>query len=250
MEINETLIERYIRSRMAAGEQKAFEDQLRKRPELFEELQILRDVAGMVAEKDAVDFSERVNAERIAYESRKSQGIRGVRLPQWGKWIAAAVILILIGFPGWLAYRNSKPNPQRLMAQYYTPVEVPVAFRGQSPVTDHTFIRAMSLFRQNKYDQAAPEFEKVLVTDTARLDARLMLGVSYLEAGDYLRAGKAFEHILRSGDTRFNEEAVWSLGFCYLMSGKTDQAKQVFSKIVSGGGYYSRNAGKILKKLN
>lgn len=70
-----------------------------------------------------------------------------------------------------------------------------------------------------------------------------------MEIKEYNNADKKFQAIIDNKFSLYLEQAEWYLGFCYLMTDKTDQAKKQFKYIAEQNGYYSSKAIEILNRI-
>ncbi|NLA49234.1 MAG: hypothetical protein GX876_07185, partial [Bacteroidales bacterium] len=55
--------------------------------------------------------------------------------------------------------------------------------------------------------------------------------------------------VMDDRDNLFFEDAQWYLSLCYLKTSEKDKAVNTLKAVKESGSVYSRNAGKILKKI-
>lgn len=106
--------------------------------------------------------------------------------------------------------------------------------------------KTMTAFAKGNFKKALSRFEIILKTYPSDINASFYGGLCYFNLGEYDKAIETFEKCLNSEFNNFNEEAEWYLAKSYQANGNNAKAVILFNKIKDGGGYYSKQAGKIL----
>jgi len=235
---------------MDQQEQSAFEEYLGRHPGLSEEVNLIGEISQAVNDEGLYRFSREVAKIGKAFKSGESQERVGRRIISgFGRWIAAAGILLLIGISGWWAYRNSDSG-KRLFKKYYHPAELPVTYRSGEESATGVISEGLAYFREGAYPEALEIFSKLISENDEDASLWLMLGESQLMSGLYPEAQKSFQKVVSMDSGQYHEEAQWALGFSYLVDHRKKDAERVFKTIQVSGGFYSERAGVIVKKLN
>jgi len=145
---------------------------------------------------------------------------------------------------------NGVPVNRAIVEEFYQPYEVPVNYRSAEGTVDGLFRQAVEKYKEKQYEEAISLFEKVLKEDKTRMDANLMNGLSNFETEHYDRADSSFSRIIKHRDNLYFQQAQWYLGFCFLMTNQNEKAVSLYRKIIDEQGFYSGQAGKILKMLS
>lgn len=106
-----------------------------------------------------------------------------------------------------------------------------------SPAYSLDLGQAKAYYLKGDYNACINECEKILAKSdhAADIDQLYYLaGLSYLKAGNYLRASDIFEIILKEfKGSRFKNEAVLCLGDAYFLSGDYPKAKAQYKQIIA-----------------
>jgi tetratricopeptide (TPR) repeat protein len=137
----------------------------------------------------------------------------------------------------------------RLYRQYYTPMEdASLISRGGESNFNTDFNRALNLYSEGDYSDAASEFSELAERDPSQAESALFLSLSNMGAGNYEESAKLLESFL----TRFNAyqpEAKWYLSLCYLKLDQPDKAIPLLAELASLGGKYGHDSQKIIQSL-
>ena len=247
---DEFSIQKYLSGRMDQEEQSAFEEYLGRHPRLSEEVKLIGGITQAVNDEGLYRFSLEVAKIGKALKSNESSERAGRRIISgFGRWMAAAGILLLIGISGWWAYRNSDSG-KRLFKKYYHPAELPVTYRSGEESATGVISEGLAYFREGAYPEALEIFSKLISENDEDASLWLMLGESQLMSGLYPEAQKSFQKVVSLDSGQYRDEARWALGFSYLVDHRKNDAERVFKAIQVSGGFYSERAGDIVKKLN
>lgn len=158
---------------------------------------------------------------------------------------AAAVITGLI----FLA-RSIMPSDDtgKLFMKYYQPLSAMQSVtRGANDAGD-AMNKAIEFYRLGRYEEASLAFSDILSEDASAGEAAFFLGITDMALGKYTSASELLEKTA-TNKGEFESEAVWYLGLTYLKTGNREGASGCFSRLSQSPGFYSRSAGKILRRL-
>jgi TolA-binding protein len=140
-------------------------------------------------------------------------------------------------------------NPEKLFASYYKPfnIESPVTREYNSDFSDQ-YAEAINMYKQGKYDLAAPLFNALVQKDTSNITASFYLGITQLELRNYEQAITQLSKSI-SKPQEFTKEAQWYLGLSYLKTGEKTKAIPYFEILSESEGFYQDQAKKLLRRL-
>jgi lipopolysaccharide biosynthesis regulator YciM len=92
-------------------------------------------------------------------------------------------------------------------------------------------------------------FNKVVESNPKDMQSVLLNGVSNFEDKKYPEAKQSFVKVINDNDNLFIETSVWYLALCYVNTDEKERAIQTLKAIKRDGGIYSKDAGKIIRKL-
>jgi tetratricopeptide (TPR) repeat protein len=249
MKIKESLTDQYLQQKMSITEIERFNSLYHGNMERLKELQLIRTFGAWLSDPEALAFSLKVQAERNRRAKNELMKQTKIGIHFWSRWIAAAVVLLLLGVPGWLVYQHRRLSSEQIFEKYYRSVEIPVIFRGGNTDINQSLQKGLTFFNNGEYAKATKAFEEITVTFPDRPEFQLMLGAAAMENSEYDKAEASFQKVLENGTDLLAEEAEWALGFTYLLSGDHAGALKVFQEIASLNGYYSQKAEKLIKHL-
>jgi tetratricopeptide (TPR) repeat protein len=114
---------------------------------------------------------------------------------------------------------------------------------------DKVLKSALTYFSKGKYNKALVEFELLLENNPQDVNSLFYSAVSYYQIGKYDRTIKNLEAILGDQNNVFHPEAKWNLAMSHLKTGEKVKAKELFTEIAAGKGFYSKRATEKLKGL-
>jgi len=243
-------VDRYLEGVMNSPERIWFEKELDGNPELQREIDLQRKLNVVIADKELIALQQQMNAiHRRTYGSiirglHVSKSVRNIVSMTAG--IAAVFTIVAVILVKTLSISSS----DKIYAQYYKPASINMSFRSSGNVQDNDIRSAMTLYDSKKYDAAIQLFEKILKEDDSRIGLNLYSGISHMEINQYAEANARFKKIIDQKSNAFIESAQWYLGLCYLRTNDKEKAKEVFAGIAHSGGYYKKDAGRILKIMN
>lgn len=191
-----------------------------------------------------VSFKEQLASEKststVPENSGRSLSIRRILA-------IAASVLLLAQAAYLLIDKGRSTDTEELLAAYLVPYEDLISTRSSDDPTLGG--KAMVLYNQGKYAQAATAFEKALQNPEADDLLKLYAGISYLLSDDDRLAGELLNEISKS-DGALKGIADWYLGLMYLKSDQISLAKEQFEKVVELDGEFSEEAEDVLNEID
>jgi cytochrome c-type biogenesis protein CcmH/NrfG len=206
-EMHET-IDRYLRGEIQGDERLKFEVEVKQNVELAREVERLR-----LAEKAIVLYADarlrqrlKEKGETLLQEKANDKPVRKI-WSNWRIWLRVAAVLvpvmILVGVK-W--YSDVNYDPSVLVHRYYQAKKTPAFLSGDY---NHPLQEGFRAYRQKNYDRAIEFFSQVPTEGPGFPTAQLFLAYSYFESGRYQAAAQHFENVIKTGDTRYKENAEW-----------------------------------------
>jgi tetratricopeptide (TPR) repeat protein len=107
--------------------------------------------------------------------------------------------------------------------------------------------KSMELFSKGQNKKALARFEVILDTYPDDLNANFYAGLCYYNLKEFSKAIASFTKCQDSKYSNFSEEAEWYMAKSYQAAGNDAQARDLFKRIAGSGGYYAKQAEKMLK---
>lgn len=245
-------IERYLDEEMADGELKWFESELDGNPGLLHETNLRSDINAAIAQHDVIDlrtqleglFNEQLN------DQPKTRTSTLVFLNTYAKYVAAAMVALFIAVGSILYMNNKTMTSQEIYQEFYEPYNAGFNLRSADAGVSEELRMAMTKYQEKDFQEALVLFEKILDQDASRVGLKLYSGISHMELEQYKKANENFSAIIDENYALYMEQAEWYLAFCYLMTGDNENAHEAFEAIAQSDSHYSKQANKILKRLN
>jgi len=244
-------VDRYLDGIMSASEKIWFEKELRDNAELLSEIDLQEKIGKVLADQETFELQSQLDD---VYLKTYRPWTKTINIPKLKKkqlyvisGVAAILILATVLFQGVIKRSSSSAT---IFAQYYQPADINMSFRTAEDIVDSDLRLAMIYYENKEFSKAIEHFENILVTDNSRIGLNLYSGISRMEIEQYAEANKNFKRIIDHQANAFIESAEWYLGLCYIMTGETERAREVFNTIASNDGYYRKEAKRILKKMN
>ncbi|HBE39954.1 MAG TPA: hypothetical protein DDW27_01875 [Bacteroidales bacterium] len=238
-------IERYLTGEMNEAEKEWFRNELGRNEKLRQEITLRQITDSALRNHDSIQLRTKLGAiakkkaeEEPSKKSRKHKTL-----------IRAAIFAGLI-LCGSLALLNTRTmTAEEIFDRYYKTYDVTTPIRSVREAGNIDFSTALEYFNIKDYHNAAYYFNKVLSIDPRFMESVMMIGVSRFEEENYPEAKLSFTRVIDDRDNLFFEDAHWYLSLCYLKTGERDKAKNSLVYIRESGSIYSKNAGKILRKI-
>lgn len=224
------LIDRHIRNELTEEERIQIATLVENDPEFVKELTLHTEIKSAVADKDLLDFKQKIAESHERYTSNTVVEKKQRTIALYLK-IAASILLVMsVGAFFWLSEKNS--THQELFEAYFIPYEAPVNFRSDtSPYTDEDWKQALMLYDNKQYVEAIPYLNKVVAEKPGNTLALFLRGVSYLAIDSMAAAEKDFNAIIIQENNLFAEQAKWYLALTYLKADKVEPAKALLHEL-------------------
>ena len=112
---------------------------------------------------------------------------------------------------------------------------------------DKVLKSALTYFSKGKYNKALLEFDLLIENNPQDVNSLFYSALSYYQIGKYDRTIKNLKAILGDQNNVFHPEAKWNLAMSYFKTGEKVKAKELFTEIAAGSGFYSKRATEKLK---
>lgn len=172
----------------------------------------------------------------------------GAKRSDRGLYYRIAAVLV-IGLASVLYLTRGKPH-EKLFAEYFQ--IHPNIVKGsleRSEGSQGKLALAMLHYQRDEFTEALKFFEAVLQSepdDTVYFFA----GISYLATNNPDSAITCFRKVLDDGNNELRKPAEWYSGLAYLKKNDLENARAVFSNIISYDGPYKDDAMELLKRLD
>lgn len=243
-------IERYLDNEMSKEERNWFEKELQGNQWLQQELTLRRKANIYAADKEVIDFREKLQA---AGERHRKLAPAGHTVRKKAVQYAALFAgLIIIGTLYFSIPANSSNSVERITASTISSVDPVIITRSNNEInSSSTWDMAVNLYNRGDYKAAVTCFEKILEEKKEEgVKTSFMLGVSKMRLEEYREAVNPFEKVVSHNDNLFIEDAKWYLGICYLNINEKEKAIATFESIAAdSGNRYNKMARKSLRKI-
>lgn len=237
-EIEQENIDRYILDKMTAEERKTFEKKMSANKELqsqvIEQKKTILHIKGYSADKKAWirDIVKDTNVD----DETSPKNARRVFLRIAA---VAASIALLIGI-FFIITNNHKADPIALFENYYEAFsEVTLSPNSSDQQLKQIADKA---YLEKRYEEALNAFKQINPLNSKQ---QIMLGICYLETGDYSSAIQQFEK--NYSNINYKNDAKWYAALSYLKQDKIKESKNLLQQIQSGK--YNTTAQELLQQL-
>lgn len=243
-------IQRYLDGEMSEEELWSFQEDIKKHPELKEELDLHLLIEKSLKGKKERRFREKLeksyhnaqlNTVNSSFNKNNSVKIAYLLIP-----LAAILIAgIFIFIPGF------RPDKDSLFEEYYTPINISYGSRSAEASAEET--RLMSGIEA--YLMGDLELSKRMITSylsnepEEKAAANYFLGLTYMELHDYPNAEICFKNIVNDSINYYQEHSRWYLALVLLKEDRIEEARQLFDQISMDGSVHSEKSKEILKKI-
>ncbi len=243
MKTNRHLISKFLGGEMDQVQAADFEKALINDSTLRCEMNLYQEVDKALDDSEILALRSQLNAlHEPVLQEIENAGKQNKRVINYSVSAASIVVLLGIGFFS-LFLRTDNMN------NYYVPYEMSAIHRSHNHYLDQVLQEALIKYDNKQYREAVLLFEKVLDSEPEIISAYLYAGISYMEIKEYNHAEVSFNRVINHNDNLFIEQAEWYIGFCYMLTGRKNDAIKQFEKIAYGNGSYNKKAKNILKKL-
>lgn len=188
-----------------------------------------------------------MNEPRIAVlEEAMSRYYNGNSFP-WKKFVVmAAVFIMVIAIPSVIFFVRDS-GEKGLFNSYFAPnsqQQITGIYRGLDAENNTPFL----LFSMGKFQKALPELRSYLNEYPSDMQARLMMAICLMDAGNFNEAETELKGILTSGNFYFNADAHWYLALIQVRKGNYTQAVNHLN-LIGNSSIYALQVQSLQKKL-
>jgi tetratricopeptide (TPR) repeat protein len=236
------LIEKYLDGTLKGEKLKAFVNELQHDSELCELVALYREVNDSIKEEDASRY--------------RSKSVPGMQVPPMNTalqrrmlLVAAGLTLLIISGILYYGLRHREYTPDKLYSMYYKPYVPDIIIRSDADKAD-ALGEAILLYDRGSYSEAYDNLLGLVNENSENYMARFYLGLAGMEQNKFEEAAVQFESILKNCRSTLIYHSQWYLALCYLKTGNTLQAEDLLETIISADTYYRKEAEDLMKKFD
>lgn len=267
------LIDRYLLGEMSEPELKAFEEQMANDEELLQDVDISRhivkafqyegeqrafDTMKFMSEEDlkkVLNLSEIKMTEDNISTTHKIKPVYQKRSFSWliPVSVAAATILIFL----YIGFRP-KYSTEQLFSQYYVTQSYethPTRGGSELSIEEKKLIQqAKSFYLQKEYQQALSLYNQYLKDKPDwKIESEEVIfhsAICQFETGETSGSIEKLSFLASSGQSDFQDEALWNLAFAYLKENQRNKAMECLQQLIEKESDYAADASKLSDQIN
>jgi len=239
-------IERYNADEMSDAEKHWFQKELKSNKDLSVEINLRRKSDEILRRQDIISLRNKLTE----IEKRREEAIpvKKTKIPTYFYYAAAIAVFMVIGstaiFPG------KKLSNDEIVLKYNKQYEPQTAQRSGLADENADFLLALEYYNTHDFANAAILFKKVVEVNPKDMEYSFLYGVANFEDKKYPEAEEWFVKVINNGKNLFTETAKWYLALCYVQTNDREKAYQQLDIISKEGSIYSKDAKKIMRRLN
>jgi tetratricopeptide (TPR) repeat protein len=239
-------IERYISNEMTESERQWFLLEMEGNHQLRNEVELRRKTDELLRRQSTLSLRTKLSSIENARKERiKSRLIMRMKIVKYAAVFAGAVVITTM-----ILFSGRNLTNEEIANQFYKTYAAPTGQRSLTAAANKDYVLGLKYYNDQDYKNAATQFAKVLKTNPNDMQSHLLSGVSNMEEKRYSEAKQSFTTVIDNNNNLFIESAQWYLALCYVKTQETDKASKLLMEIKNGGGFYSKDARKVLRKLN
>lgn len=238
-------IERYNCGEMSISERAWFDKELEGNEKLRNEVILRKRTDNILKNQDVISLRNKL--AHIEKSRASSTPVSKFNRKNALKYAAVITIIVLIG--SFSIFRERNLTIDELLKPYDIPYQPATGQRSLQNRTNEDFNSGIEYFNISDYKNAALYFNKVIETNPRDMAATLMNGISDYEETRYSEAKVSLGKVVDDNKNLYMDQAQWYLAKCYIRTEENDKAVQVLRSIKTEGGFYSKPASKLLRKL-
>jgi TolA-binding protein len=238
-------IERYNAGEMSDAEKLWFGKELEGNENLRREVHMRKQTDEVLNNKNIISLRNKLSDIEKMRTARIS--VKNTKKPVYLK---SAIIIALLVIAGSLTiFPGKNMTKDEILSRYSKEYQPPSKSRSLTAKTDDNFTQAKEYFESHDYKNAALFFSKVVESNPKDMSATLLNGISNYEDRKYPEAKQSFGKVIDDKVSLFVDQAQWYLALCYLQTNENDKAFKLLEIIRNEGGFYSRDAKKIIRNM-
>ncbi len=253
---NLRIIEDYLNGSLSDEERKKFEDQLDHDQELADLVKMHAEINEALRDHKLHALRSKLRElgnEYSAYpEKTMGKRDRGDKRSWRQRYLtsqvfrsaAALLLLVVIGVAVKTLFFSTLPA-EKLYEKYYAPYEPDVVVRSPEFVNSE-FENAISNYQRGFYESA---LNALPVGDSTAYLLNFYRGLTYLGLERYQQAVECFTAIPDNWKDPHVVHRDWYLALACLMNHEEPEAREILYDIQASGGYYSKRASGIIRRI-
>ena len=206
-------IENYLQNKMTTREKQEFEAEIESNQQLQQEVAIQKELQLSIEAGGLKESLDDIHSA-VIQETKASKN----------NWLAiAAGIAALVAVSVWAL--NFQSDNDALFAEYSTTdpgLPVPM-----SASADYTFHDAMVDYKAEKYDKSIVKWTALSTENPENLTIRYYLGASFFNQEKYIEALPYFEEVMMNNSSKFQAKAQWYAVLSWLKTENTEAIKKI-----------------------
>lgn len=239
-------IERYNSFEMNEAERQWFLREMDGNEHLKKEVHLRRHTDDILKKQAVMSLRTKLSVlDKTRLERERNNALRRRSVIRYAAVFAGAAIVT-----GLILFTGQTGTSEEIINRYYKAYEAPSAQRSTITEASADYILGLKYYNAKDYRNAASQFARVLERNPDDMQTHLLTGVSNMEEKQYNEAKKSFTTVIDDNNNLFIESARWYLALCYVKTEEKDKALQLLAVIRDEKGLYSKDAKKVLRKLN
>jgi hypothetical protein len=245
--VSEKDIEAYIDEELEGEMLEDFSAEFRENSDLKAEIALRLSVDKSIWENDIMALREKLKRIRHDIESKEIKSIvpdtKTYKMQWWKAGVAIAILLF--AFAGLL--KNEFGSAGQLYDNYY---QSPEWSPQRSVSADVDFLQQANLYFTNgEYKKAITLYDQAIKESNEKFVYHFYKAASLQNLEKYEEAIPEYNRVITQSDNIFIEEAEWYKSLCYIKLGSKQKAKDQLLAIIERKGYYEKNAKTVLRRL-
>jgi len=249
-------IEAYLDGTLNDEERLELEKQAAEDLDLRELIRVHREVNESIRDKDLHTLKASLDAVGSAFfEGRElphtatlPRIIRKFTHNRFMRIASSVLLIVALAIAAWQVF-FTPVSTGRLYRKYYAPYETDVVSR--SVQLEYSLLNnALVLYGQGNYTESLAWLEGISLSGEAANMVSFYRGLLYLETGETAKAVLNFNLIPDPWNSAYHVHRNWYLALALLKAGDKPAALEKLNDLRLSGGFYSKKAARIARKLN
>ncbi|SHI51600.1 hypothetical protein SAMN05444280_10315 [Tangfeifania diversioriginum] len=245
--VSEQDIEEFIEGTLDGEKLARFNEELNENTDLKAEVSLRKNVDKSIGEKDIFTLRDKLSETKREIETKELKSIvpdAKIHKMQW--WRASvAIVVILIAVTGLL--KNEFASTEQLYERYY---QTPEWSPQRAVTSDVSYLREANVHYVNgEYQKAIQLYNQALEGNAEKYVYNFYKAASFQNMQKYDEAVPEYTKVITQGDNIFIEEAEWYRSLCYIKLDSKDKAKEQLLAIIDRKGFYENDAKAVLRRL-
>lgn len=239
---NIELIHNYFEGTLSDSEREVFEYSIKNDPEFLNEFNFQKELQNTLKKEERRKTKEFLkNIDSVSTSGKGKINNRTV-------WLAAASIILIIGFSLWIAYFNSTNfSTEQLYSAYYKPYENVVHPLERGEETADLKSEAFLAYESGNYELALSLFNELkLQSSEAYYNFYTAIALMALEK---FEEAKPLLHNYIVAEGELKDRAYWYLALTYLRLEETEKAKEQLDVLIELEGFKYNDANELKEQL-